>query len=1069
MNYSLARLRAAPPHFVTPRFIRSNIQIQSVTSNYLSSIDTSISSVGFVNPPAFMLKVQSGIPRGVAQQHEPRSEYIAVRSVPEYFPELPWTLFKTKKSLEVAADDVWVGNTPGLGLPVPCLTQAVDPIKLTHIILSAPGHLYDNLAAKKEGLKSKLPPVIRQGDFLEDLLCRVRACDPVEQGVMTDETVISVVKDQESTAQEEEADYGVEISQFLQTEVDVIELKVKTLEHMIPLSGIIPRPSPTEDLESVVFMRIDQIARLGAFSGDLVQVTSDTGSRILRLYSYPEPNNASSEFIFLPPVLSYNMGSPTKVSVQRCTEDHSFAVAKDVTLARIASPISTNRTYQQAFLSGLRSYFENSARIVKQNDVIAVPIDTLLAQTTFSSNTEEEVPALSGKANEIVWFKIAALDGGDSDDQFSISPAHTRMVQSGFVSEPCVPSSLGWHSYYNLKPLPPLLANPEQFKHVWQVRKLVKASQTPRGTTLHPTILLSSSKRGAGKSTTLRVVAADLGVHEMDIDCYQLVGDADAKTLGALKARLERASSSIAPCLVVFRHIEALAKKNDTDGRDSGLISSLGELLDEYIAKPGMIITATCADPDVLSDSVRNKFKFEVNVPVISEAERKAVFAHLTSSVLPASRLAGKHRDVLEGFALRCDVSLASLALQSAGLTPPDLESIIRVAQQQAYRRIVKETNPWDWIISQKGVIKITPDDFEKAITDARAKYSDSIGAPRIPNVQWKDVGGLENVKGEIMDTIEMPLKYPQLFASGVKKRSGILFYGPPGTGKTLLAKAIATTFSLNFFSVKGPELLNMYIGESEANVRRVFQKARDAKPCVVFFDELDSVAPKRGNKGDSGGVMDRIVSQLLAELDGMSQGSDGVFVIGATNRPDLLDEALLRPGRFDKMLYLGVSDTHDKQRTIIEALTRKFDLAADVDLAQVAEKCPFTYTGADFYALSSDAMLNAMTRTAGEVDLKIAEYNKAREASGQPPITIRSWFEHVATDEDTHVQVTVADFEKAQNDLVPSVSADELAHYQRVRNTFEAKATSPEPNGQTNGANSAKREKLLPNGKVKI
>jgi peroxin-6 len=158
-----------------------------------------------------------------------------------------------------------------------------------------------------------------------------------------------------------------------------------------------------------------------------------------------------------------------------------------------------------------------------------------------------------------------------------------------------------------------------------------------------------------------------------------------------------------------------------------------------------------------------------------------------------------------------------------------------------------------------------------------------------------------------------------------MKKRSGILFYGPPGTGKTLLAKAIATEFSLNFFSVKGPELLNMYIGESEANVRRVFQRARDARPCVVFFDELDSVAPKRGNQGDSGGVMDRIVSQLLAELDGMSDGGEGVFVIGATNRPDLLDQALLRPGRFDKMLYLGVSDTHDKQLTILEALTRKY------------------------------------------------------------------------------------------------------------------------------------------------
>jgi peroxin-6 len=221
----------------------------------------------------------------------------------------------------------------------------------------------------------------------------------------------------------------------------------------------------------------------------------------------------------------------------------------------------------------------------------------------------------------------------------------------------------------------------------------------------------------------------------------------------------------------------------------------------------------------------------------------------------------------------------------------------------------------------------LTKQDFEVAVDAARKNFADAIGAPKIPNVTWDDVGGLNNVKDAITETIQLPLERPELFAKGMKKRSGILFYGPPGTGKTLLAKAIATEYSLNFFSVKGPELLNMYIGESEANVRRVFQRARDARPCVVFFDELDSVAPKRGNQGDSGGVMDRIVSQLLAELDGMSGGEDsgGVFVIGATNRPDLLDQALLRPGRFDKMLYLGVSDTHEKQLKIMEALTRKY------------------------------------------------------------------------------------------------------------------------------------------------
>jgi peroxin-6 len=167
-------------------------------------------------------------------------------------------------------------------------------------------------------------------------------------------------------------------------------------------------------------------------------------------------------------------------------------------------------------------------------------------------------------------------------------------------------------------------------------------------------------------------------------------------------------------------------------------------------------------------------------------------------------------------------------------------------------------------------------------------------------------------------------LQQSEYFGEGMRTRSGVLLYGPPGTGKTLLAKAVATECSLNFLSVKGPELINMYVGESEKNVRDLFQKARAAKPCVIFFDELDSLAPNRGRGADSGGVMDRIVSQLLAELDGLQKSAE-LFVIGATNRPDLIDPALLRPGRFDRLVYLGISEDHESQLKVVKALTRKY------------------------------------------------------------------------------------------------------------------------------------------------
>jgi peroxin-6 len=207
-----------------------------------------------------------------------------------------------------------------------------------------------------------------------------------------------------------------------------------------------------------------------------------------------------------------------------------------------------------------------------------------------------------------------------------------------------------------------------------------------------------------------------------------------------------------------------------------------------------------------------------------------------------------------------------------------------------------------------------------------------------IEPVRWTDVGGLGDIKEIISDTILLPLRHPQLFASSDKQlgltRSGILLYGPPGTGKTLLAKAISNECQLNFLSVKGPELLDSYVGQTELNVRQLFEKARLNSPCVLFFDELDSLAPVRGRAGDSGGVMDRVVSQLLTEIDGLDKFSSSsvsqadkpaqIFLIGATNRPDLIDTSLLRPGRFDKLVYVPIAKSRDERVNILKALLRK-------------------------------------------------------------------------------------------------------------------------------------------------
>ncbi|CAG0879390.1 unnamed protein product [Darwinula stevensoni] len=259
----------------------------------------------------------------------------------------------------------------------------------------------------------------------------------------------------------------------------------------------------------------------------------------------------------------------------------------------------------------------------------------------------------------------------------------------------------------------------------------------------------------------------------------------------------------------------------------------------------------------------------------------------------------------------------------------------------------------------------------------------------------WSDIGGLGEAKKEVMDTILLPLQHPNIFSSSsLIRRSGVLLYGPPGTGKTLLARAVATECSLSFISIRGPELLNMYVGESEANVRQgfillnfririgiwndhcddgimhamriVFRRAKEKAPCVVFFDELDSLAPKRGEAGDSGGVVDRVVSQLLAEMDGISGGGNGkqVFVMGATNRPDLLDPALLRPGRLDRSVYVGPPSTPAERLDILRAQTRRFKCSPEVDLEVIERLLPHGLTGAHLYAISSSAASNALERT---------------------------------------------------------------------------------------------------------
>ncbi|KAF9284745.1 peroxisomal assembly protein [Mortierella alpina] len=813
-----------------------------------------------------------------------------------------------------------------------------------------------------------------------------------------------------------------------------------------PSHMLSPQPAPEDDPEARIFVDVAQLGKLRVFSGDWVLVSArepKTTSRFCKIYGLSFPSaSASKELprVYLPAGLHFNLGSPSRLTIDAAhLKQEELAVAKAVTVARVASPPTVDKALQTACLEALKEWFEEYERVVCEGDVIGVEIDEEAAKLTPKPSSPGEdidlrLPLATSDLKTTIYFKLTHLDDSSSPNKHTqlVDPTVTKMIQSG-LEHSRVPSRLKRHAR---GPATPALDDPSAPLAFSQLYQLVSSGLHPFSSKLglNCTVLLHGA-RGIGKKTVVDWVADLAGIHIMDVNCFDIASDTDAKTEVAVRAKFDKAVAC-GPCILLLRHIDALARKSVA--LETGQEPILSTVLKDCFTQLGdafktmghpVTVIATTGDIDKVPTSVLGCFLHEIGFDAPNEAQRLAILKNLTAAT-----------------PLGPDVSLSSLATQTAALVAKDLVDLTGRAGLVAIDRVEKSIEEWNkgsvsaQSLVNAGVI-VTAADFDTALNKARASYSDSIGAPKIPNVTWDDVGGLASVKNDILDTIQLPLEHPELFASGLKKRSGILLYGPPGTGKTLLAKAVATSCSLNFFSVKGPELLNMYIGESEANVRRVFQRARDAKPCVIFFDELDSVAPKRGEKGDSGGVMDRIVSQLLAELDGMNggEGSGDVFVIGATNRPDLLDPALLRPGRFDKLLYLSVSTKHEEQLRIIQALTRKFRLHPSLDLANVAEKCPFNYTGADFYALCSDAMLKAMSRTADGIENRVAVINKDETSTLPRPITSQYYLDHLAQPDEILVQVTEEDFDQALAELIPSVSAQELEHYKQVQKMFNS------------------------------
>ena len=484
---------------------------------------------------------------------------------------------------------------------------------------------------------------------------------------------------------------------------------------------------------------------------------------------------------------------------------------------------------------------------------------------------------------------------------------------------------------------------------------------------------------GTGKTLLAKAVANETNANFYSIGGPEIMSKFYGESEERLRETFKQAQEN-SPSIIFIDEIDSIAPKREEVSGDveKRVVSQLLTLLDGLESRGKVVVIGATNRPDALDPALRRPGRFdrEIEIGIPDQTGRLEILEIHT-----------------RGMPLTQDVNLNSIAKITHGFVGADLESVCREAAMRSLRSVLPEINLEESKIPIETLnkIKITPEDFENALKEVQPSALREVYVQR-PNVKWIDIGGLEAVKDELKEAIEWPIKHADLFSEAdIIPPKGLLLFGAPGTGKTMIAKAVATNSEANFISIKGPELLSKWVGESEKGIREVFRKARQASPCVVFFDELDSVAPRRSTGGGDSHVGERIVSQLLTEMDGL-EDLKGVVVIGATNRPDIIDEALLRPGRFDRLLEIPLPD-NDAIKEILKIHLAKKPVDKSVDLDKLVELTK-GYSGADIAALVNAAAMSAIkeyiaTNRTGRTDAKKEVEMKTDIQSKNVPLTI--------------------------------------------------------------------------------
>lgn len=656
-------------------------------------------------------------------------------------------------------------------------------------------------------------------------------------------------------------------------------------------------------------VRIDAVSmeKLGVRTGDIIQIK---GKRATAAIAWPAyQGDKGREIIRMDGRIRRNAGVSLseKVTVSRANEEP----ARNVILAPTSVPIRPEPRFEEFVKRKLLNC------PVTPQDTVFIPI--LGRAIPFKVTSIK--PAGTVVVQHSTILTIAEKPTGDV-----IGTSMVTYEEIGGLSDEI-------QRIREMVELP--MKHPELFKRL--------GIDPPRGLILH-------GPPGTGKTLLAKAVASESEANFIHINGPEIMSKFYGESEQKLRKIFEDAEEN-APSIIFIDEIDAIApKREDVQGEvERRVVAQLLATMDGLKSRGQVVVIAATNRVNAIDPALRRPGRFdrEIEIGVPDKTGRLEVL-HIHSRGMPLTE---------EGD-LRVD--LAALASRTHGFVGADLHALCREAAMKALRRYLPKINLDEEEIPQDVLdqLEVTNDDFLGALREIQPTAVREVFI-EIPNVRWSDIGGLQEVKDTLIEVVEWPLKRPETFTRlGISPPKGVLIYGPPGAGKTLLARAVATESEANFISVKGPELLSKWVGESEKAVREIFRKARTAAPAIIFFDEIDAIAPTRGRSAGDSHVTERVVSQLLTEMDGLESMKD-VIVLAATNRPELIDRALLRTGRFDRFVYVPAPDKKSRQK-IFEIYTKSMPLDEDVVVEKLVEMTEY-FVGGDVEALCREAGMRAL------------------------------------------------------------------------------------------------------------